>query len=181
MVYLLSTAFASLCLTFAKFMSRFCQFIFVTQPCQTLHDPMECGTPGVPVHHQLQDVTQTHVHWVSDTIQQSHPLSSPSPPVFNLSQNEGLFQGVNSSHQVAKVLEFQLQHQSIQWIFRTDFFRMDCLELLAVHRTLKSLLDHYSSKTSILQCSAFFIVHSHTHTWPLEKPKLWLDAPLLTK
>ena len=85
-------------------------------------------------------------------------LSSPSPPAFNLSQHQGLFQWVSSSHQVAKVLEFQLQHQSFQWIFRTDFFRMDWLDLLAVQGTLKSLLQHHSSKASILQRSAFFTV-----------------------
>ena len=81
---------------------------------------MDCSTPGLPVHHQLLEFTQTHVHRVSDAIQPSHPLSSPSPPTFNLSQHQGLFQWVSSSHQVAKVLEFQLQHQSCQWIFRTD-------------------------------------------------------------
>ena len=77
--------------------------------------------PGFPVHHQLTQLTQTHVHQVGDAIQPSHPLSSPSPPAFNLSQHQGLFQWVSSSHQVAKVLEFQLQHWSFQWIFRTDF------------------------------------------------------------
>ena len=85
-----------------------------------LWDPMNRSTPGLPVHHQLPESTQTHVHWVSDTIQPSHPLSSPSPPAFNLSQHQGLFQWVSPSHQVAKVLEFQLQHQSFQWTPRTD-------------------------------------------------------------
>ena len=80
---------------------------------------MDCSTPGLPVHHQLPEFTQTHVHWVGDAIQPSHPLSSPSPPAFNLSQHQGLFKWVSSSHQVAKVLEFQ--HQSFEWIFRTDF------------------------------------------------------------
>ena len=84
---------------------------------------MDCGTPGFPVHHQLPEPTQTQVHWVGDAIQQSHPLSSPSPPAFNLSQHQSLFQGVSSSHQVAKVLEFQLQHQSFQWIFRIDLLQ----------------------------------------------------------
>ena len=83
--------------------------------------PMDCSMPGLPVHHQLPEFTQTHVHWVGDAIQPSHPLSSPFPPSFNLSQHQGLFQWVNSSHQVAKILEFQLQHQSFQWIFRADF------------------------------------------------------------
>ena len=86
-----------------------------------LCDPVDCSTPGLPVHHQLPELTQTHVHWVNDAIQSSHPLSSPSPPAFNLSQHQGLFQWVSSSRQVAKVLELQLQHQFFQWIFRTDF------------------------------------------------------------
>ena len=77
--------------------------------------------PTFPVVHQLPELTQTHVHRVGDTIQPSPPLSSPSPPAFNLSQDQGFFKWVSSSHQVAKVLEFQLQHQSFQWIFRTDF------------------------------------------------------------
>ena len=93
----------------------------VTQSCPTLYDPMACSTPGFPVHHQLPELTQTHVHRIGDAIQPSHPLSSPSPPNFNLSQHQGLFKWVSSSHQVAKVLEFQLQHQFFQWIFRTDF------------------------------------------------------------
>ena len=92
----------------------------VSQSCLTLCDPMDCGMPGFPVHHQLRELTQTHVHWVGDAIQLSHPLSSPSS-AFNLSQHQGPFQWVSSSHQVAKVLEFQLQHQSFQWISRTDF------------------------------------------------------------
>ena len=82
----------------------------VTQSCPTLCDPMDCSTSGFPVHHQLLELTQTHVHQVSDAIQASHPLSSPSPPSLIPSQLQGLSQGVSSSHQVAKVLEFQLQH-----------------------------------------------------------------------
>ena len=83
--------------------------------------PMDYSMPGLLVHHQLPEFTQTHVHWVSDAIQPSYPLSSPSPLTFNLSQQQGLFKWVSSSHQVAKVLEFQLQHQSFQWTVRTDF------------------------------------------------------------
>ena len=82
---------------------------------------MDCSKSGLPVHHQQMEFTQTHVHWVGDAIQPSHPLSSPSHSAFNLSQHQGLFQWVDSSHQVAKVLEFLLQHKSFQWIFRTDF------------------------------------------------------------
>ena len=82
---------------------------------------MDYSMPGYPVLHHLLECTQIYVHWVGDAIQPSHPLSSPSPPAFNLSQHQGLFQWVSSSHQVAKVLELQLQHQSFQWIFRVDF------------------------------------------------------------
>ena len=97
------------------------QFSSAAWSCLTLCDPMDCNTPGLPVHHQIPEFTQTHVHWVSDAIQPSHPLSSPSPPALNLSQHQGIFKWVSSLHQVAKVLEFQLQHQSFQWTFRTDF------------------------------------------------------------
>ena len=97
------------------------QFSSVTQSCPTLCDPMHCSTPGLPVHQQLPELIQTHVHWVSDTIQSFHPLLSPSPPFFNLSLHQGRFKGVSSSHQVANILEFQLQHQSSQWTFGTDF------------------------------------------------------------
>ena len=99
----------------------FSLFDSVTQLCLTLCNPLDCGTPGFPVHHQLPEFAQTYVHQVGDAIQPSHPLLSLSPPAFNLSQHQGLFQWVSSLHQVAKVLEFQLQHQSFQWIFRTDF------------------------------------------------------------
>ena len=95
------------------------QFGSVAQSCLTLCNPMGCSMPGFPVHHQLPELTQTHVHWVGGAIQPSHSLSSPSPPAFNLSQHQGLFQWVGSSHQVTKVLE--LQHQSFQWILRIDF------------------------------------------------------------
>ena len=94
------------------------QFSLVAQSCPTLCDSMNCSMPDLPVHHQLPELTQTHVHQVGDAIKPSHPLSSPSP-TFNFSQHQGLFQWV-SSHQVAKVLELQLQHQFFQWIFWTD-------------------------------------------------------------
>ena len=99
---------------------RFSSVQLSAQSCPTLCNPLDCRMPGVPVHHQLPEFTQTHLHWVSDAIQLSHPLSTPSP-VFKLSQYQGLFKWVSSSHQVAKVLEFQLRHQPFQWIFRDDF------------------------------------------------------------
>ena len=97
------------------------QFSSVAQSCPTLCDLLDRTMPGLPVHHQLPEFTQNHVHWVSDAIQPSCPLSSPSPPALNLSQHQGLLQWDGFSHQVAKVLEFQPQHQSFQWIFCTDF------------------------------------------------------------
>ena len=96
------------------------QFSSVTQSCPILCDPMNRSTPGIPIHHQLPEFTQTHLHWVSDAIQPSHPLSSPFPLVPNPSPHQGLFQWVNSSHEVAEVLELQLQHHSLQWTHRTD-------------------------------------------------------------
>ena len=96
------------------------QFSSVTQSCPTLWSPMDCSMPGFLVIYQLLELAQTHVHQVGDAIQSSHPLLSPSP-TFNLSQHQGLFQCISSSHQVAKLLEFPFQHQSFQWIFTTDF------------------------------------------------------------
>ena len=97
------------------------QFSSVAQSCPILWDPMDCSTPGLPVHHKLLEFTPPHVHWVGDAIQPSHSLSSPSLSAFNLSQHQGLFKWVCYSHHMAKVLEFQLQHQSFQWIFKADF------------------------------------------------------------
>ena len=108
------------------------QLSSVTQLCLTLCYSMDCSTPGFRVHHWLPELAQTQVHWPSGAIQPSHPLSSPSPPAFSLSQHQCLFQWDSSSHQVAKVLEFQLQHQSVQWIFSTDSFRIEWFDLLAV-------------------------------------------------
>ena len=128
--------------------------------------PMNCSTPGLPVHHQLPELTQTHVHWFGDAIQPSHHLPSPSP-AFNRSQHQGLFKWVSSSHQVAKILEFQLQHQSLNQSNEYSgliSFRMDWFDLLAVQGTLKNILQHHSSKASILRHSAFFVVQlSHLY------------------
>ena len=133
----------------------------VTQSCLTLCNPMDCSMPGFSVLYYLPEFAQTHVHWVSDAIQPSHPLFPTSPLALNLSQHQGLFQWVSSSHRVAKVL--QLQHQSFQWIFRLISYRIDWFGLLAVRGTLKSL-QHLSSKASILQHSTFFMVQlSHLY------------------
>ena len=125
---------------------------------------MDCSMPGFPVHHQLLELAQTHVNWIDDAIQPSHPLSSPSLPAFNLSQHQGLFRWVSSSPQVAEELERQPQHQSFQWYSGLISFRIGWLDLLAVKGTLKSLFQHHSSKASILQCSVFFMVQlSHPY------------------
>ena len=115
------------------------QLSSVAQSCLTLCDPMDYSMPGLPVHHQLQEFTQTYVHYVGDDIQPSYPLLSPSPPAFNFFQHQGLFKWVSSSHHVAKVLEFQLQHQSFQWTFRTDSLS-DCIPWKTVKSTWKSSL-----------------------------------------
>ena len=132
------------------------QFSSVTQSCPTLNDPMNRSMPGLPVHHQLPEFTQTHVHWVSDAIQPSHPLFSPSPPAPNPSQHQGLFQWVNSSHEVARYWSFSLSISPSNEHPRLISLRMDWLDLLALQGTLKSLLQHHSSNASILRRSAFF-------------------------
>ena len=124
---------------------------------------MNHNTPGLPVHHQLPEFTQTHLHWVGDAIQPSHPLSSPSPPAFNISQNQGLFKWLSSSYQVAKVLEFQLQHQSFQW---APLGWTGCISLQS-----KGLSRVFSNTT--VQKYQFFCTqlslqsNSHIHTWLL--------------
>ena len=126
------------------------KFSSVTQLRLTLCDPMDCSMPGLPVHHQLLELTQTHVYWTGDAIQPSHPLSSPSPPAFNLSQNQGLFQGVSSSHQVPKYWSFIFSISPSNEYSGMISFRRDRLDLFAVQGTLKSLLQHHSSKASVL-------------------------------
>ena len=130
----------------------------VAQSCPTLCNPMDCSMPGFPVHHQFPEHTQIHVLCIGDGIQPSHPLLSPSPSAFNISQNQGLFKCVSSLHQVAKALEFQFRIRPSNESSGLTSFSFDWLDLLAVQGTLKSLLQHHSSKGSILQCSVFFIV-----------------------
>ena len=146
------------------------QFSSLAQWCPTLCDPMDCSTPGFPVHHQLPELAQTHVHWVGDAIQPSHPLLSPSPPAFSLSQHQGLFQWVSSSHQVTKILEsasasvfpmniqdwyplgltgwISLQSKGLSWVFSNTTIQK--------HKFLDTQLSLWSN--------------SHIHTWLLEKP-----------
>ena len=125
---------------------------------------MDYSMPGLPVHHQLLEFTQIHAHWVSDAIQPSHPLSSPSPPAFNLCQHQGLFQGISSSHQGPKYCSFSFSTGPPNEYSGLIFFKVDLFDLLAVQGTLKSLLQHHSSKASILWHSAFFIAQlSHPY------------------
>ena len=144
-----------------------------------LCDPMNCITPGLPVHHQLPEFTQTHVHQVSDAIQSSHPWSSPSPPASNPSQHQSLFQWVNSLHEVAKYWSFSFSIIPSKEIPGLISFRMDWLDLLAVQGTLESsptVQKHQFFSTQLSSQS-----NSHIHRWPLEKPYPWLDGSLLAK
>ena len=140
------------------------QFSSVAQSCLTLCDPMDWSTSGFPVHNQLLELAQTHVHWAADAIQLSHPLLSPSPPAFNLSSIR-VFKWISSSLQVAKKywsfsfsLSFSNEYSGL------IFFKVDWYDIFAVQGTLRSLLQHCSLKALILQCSAFFIVQlSHPY------------------
>ena len=155
------------------------KFSSVAQSCPTLCDPMNCSTPSLPVHHQLPEFTQNHIHQVGDAIQPSHPLSSllllpsifPSIRVFS---NESVLRirwpkywsfSFSPSNEYSGLISF----------------RMDRLDLLAVQGTLKSLLQHHSSKHQFFSIQLSSQSNSHIHTWPLEKPQPWLDGPLLTK
>ena len=138
------------------------QFSSVAQPCPTLCNPMNCSTPGLPVHHQLPEFTQTHVHWVSDAIQSSHPLSFPSLPDPNPSQHQGLFHWANSSHEVAKVLEFQLQHQSFQWTPRTDLLQDGLVGFPCSPRDSQE--SSPTSQFKSINSSALSFLHSPTLT-----------------
>ena len=130
----------------------------------TFCDPMDCGTPGFPVYQQILELAQTRVPWVGDGIQPSHLLSCPSYPTFNLSQHHGLFKWVSSWHQVTKVLELRISLSPSNEYSGLISFRIDWFDLLAVQGTLKSLLQHHSSKASVLWCSAFFMVQlSHPY------------------
>ena len=146
-------------------------FSSVAQSCPTLCDPMNCSMPGLPVHHQLPESTQTHVHWVGDAIQPSHPLSSPCPPALNLSQHQGLFKWVSSSHQVAKVLGVSTS-TSVLPMNTQDWSPLGWTGWISSQS--KGLSRVFSNTT--VQKHQFFCAqlslqsNSHIHTWPLEKP-----------
>ena len=126
---------------------------------------MDCSMPGFPVLHYLPEFSQTHALWASDAIQPPHPLLSPSLHALDLSQHQGLFYWVGSSHRAAKVLELQFQHQFFNEYSRLISFNVDQFDLLEVQGTRKALLQHHGSKASIHWCTAFFMVQlSHPYT-----------------
>ena len=142
------------------------QFSSVAQSCPTLCNPVNCSTPGLPVHHQLLEPTQTHVHWVSDTIQPSHPLSSPSPPALNISQHQGLFKWVSSLYQVAKVLEFQRQHQSFHLFPHTNIsklihFTPSPPQPLWPKTPFSLVLNYYNRLLTVLAASTLTLPQPH--------------------
>ena len=157
-------------------------FCSLAQFCPTLCNPVDCSTPDVPVHHHLQELAQTHGHWVSDAIKASHPLSSCSPPAFNLTQHQGHLKSGGSLHQVPKVLDLELQHQSFQLNIQGWF----PLELTGWVSLQSKGLSRVFSNTKT-QKHPFFGAqpslwsNSHIHTWLLEKPQLWLYGPFLAK
>ena len=134
------------------------QISSVAQSCPTLFDPVDCSTPDLPVHHQLPELTQIHVHWVGDAIQPSHLLSSPSPPAFNLSQHQGLFQWVSFRIRWPKYWSFSFSISPSNEYSGLISFIIDWFYLLAIQGTPKSLLQHHSSKASVLRHPAFFMV-----------------------
>ena len=146
------------------------KFSSVTQSCPTLCDSMDCSTSGFPFHHQSPELAQTHVHWVSDAIQPSHPLLSPSPPAFifpsiRVFSNESVL-----CIRWSKYWSFSFSISPSNEYSGLISFRMNGLDILAVQGTLKNLLQPHSSKVSILQCSALFMVQVSHPTWLLEKP-----------
>ena len=147
-----------------------CCCFSVSHSCLNLCNPMDCSTPGFAVLHYLLELAQTHVHWVGDAIQLSHPLSPASNPALNLSQHQDIFQWVSSSYQVDKGLELQIQHQSFQWIFGVDFL----LDWLAWSSLLSKELSRVFSSTTFQKHQSFSAQpslwsNSHIHTWLLEK------------
>ena len=147
----------------------------------SLCDPMDCSTPGFPVHHQHTELAQTCVYWFSDAIQPSHPLLPPYPPAFNLSHHQSLFQWVSSSYQVAKVLELSFSVSSSNEYSGLISFRMEWLDLLAVQGTLKSLLQYHGSKASILRCSAFFMIQFSYPYTTIGKMIAWIRWTFVRK
>ena len=157
------------------------QYSSFTQSCLILCDSMDCSTPGLHVHHQLLEFVQTHVHWVGDAIQPSHPLSSISSLAFSLAQHQGLFKWVSSLHQVARYWSFIYRISPSNEYSGPISFRMEWMDILAVQVTRKILLQHHSSKASIIQCSTFFIVQLSHPYMTTGKTIALTTLPLLAK
>ena len=155
---------------FSSFIRDSVQFISVTLLYLTLCDPMNCSTPGLPIHHQLLESTQTHVCWVKDAIQQSHPLSSPSPPAPNPSHHQGLFQWVNSLHEVPKVLDFSFSISPSSEHPGLISLRMYWLDLLAVRGLSRVFSNTRFQKHQLFGAQLSSQSNYHIHTWALEKP-----------
>ena len=155
-------------------MLAYIQFSSVAQSCLTLCDPMNRSTPGLLVHHQLPESTQTHIHWVGDAIQPSHPLSSPSPPALNISQHQGLFQWVSSSYlgiRWPKYWSFSFNISPSNEYPGLISFRMDWLDLLAAQKGLSRVFSNTTvQKHQFFRAQISLQSNSHIHTWPLEKP-----------
>ena len=147
-----------------------CGCFSITKSCLTLWDTVCCSTPGFPVFLYIPKFAQTHVHWVSDAIQLFHPLSPPCPTALHFSHHEGFFQWVGSLHQVAKVLELQLWHQSFQRIFGLISFKIDWFDLLAVKGFSRMLSSATARKHEFLSTQPSLWSNSHICTWLLEKP-----------
>ena len=162
-------------------MHRYIQLSSVTQSCPTLCNPMDCSTPGLPVHHQTLVLAQTNAHLISDDIQLSHPLLSPSPPALNLSQRQGFSKESVLHIWWPKYWGFSFSISPSNEYLQLISFRMDWLDLFAIQGTFKSLLQYHSLKASILWCSAFFIVQLSHPYMTTGKPLLWLDWPLSAK
>ena len=141
---------------------------------------MNCSIPGLPIHHQLPESTQTHVHWADDAIQPSHPLSSPSPPALNLSQHQGLFKWISSSHQVAKVLEFQLQQQSFQWYANIIFlWTVDLSSNLLWHKGFSPFFcKNLLSLLKYILCAKNNFDKSSLSNWPKQTKMLFLSKSI---
>ena len=157
------------------------QYSLFTQSCLTLCNSLDCSTPGLHIHHRLLEFIQTHVHWVGDAIQPSHPLSSISSPAFSLAQHQGLFKWVSSLHQVARYWSFIYRISPYNEYSGLISFRMEWMDILAVQVTCKILLQHHSSKASIIQCSTFFIVQLLHPYMTTGKTIALTTLPLLAK
>ena len=153
--------------------------LLFSHSCLTICDPMDCSTPGFPVLHHLLELAEIHVHQVGDAIQQSHPLSSPSPPAFNLSQNQGCSNELVLCIRWPKYWSFSFNISPSNEFAGLISFRMDCFDLLAVQQAFKSLIQHQSSKALILWCSAF--LWSNSHPYMTTGEIITLTRPLLAK